>query len=184
MCFLAQLGAGQGTVDAPLNWKAVFDILLDALATVPSHYRFHDIDCLQHPTVDTAAADDLLSACGTLHALQRKADIVSAFCIIFGLDIATTKLRTFHLQWGNGNLDLAPSDDPAQQSFQDTLLVHTGRWIPQTVRLASTGVMKHLGVHWDMRYDGASIYQLILDNLEAAISVHHSVLPRDQAGGP
>ena len=70
-------------------------ILLDALATVPSHYRFHEIDCLQHLTVDTAAADDLLSACGTLQALQHKADIVSAFCIIFGLDIATTKLRTF-----------------------------------------------------------------------------------------
>ena len=94
LCFLAQLGAGQGTVDAPLNWNAVFDILLDALATVPSDYRFHDIDCLQHSTVDTAAADDLLSACGTLQALQHKADIVSAFCIIFGLDIATTKLRT------------------------------------------------------------------------------------------
>ena len=47
LCFLAQLGAGQGTADAPLNWNAVFDIRLDALATVPSHYRFHDIDCLQ-----------------------------------------------------------------------------------------------------------------------------------------
>ena len=30
--------------------------------------------------------------------------------------------------------------------------------------------MKHLGAHWDMRYDGAFIYQLTLDNLEAAIS--------------
>ena len=109
------------------------------------------------------------SACGTLKALQHKADIVSAFCIIFGLDIATTKLRTFHLQWGNGNLDLAPSDDSPQQA-PDTLLVHTDRWIPQTVRLASTGIMKHLGVHWDMRCDGASICQLTLDNLEAAIS--------------
>ena len=164
LCFLAQLGAGQGTVDAPLNWNAVFDILLDALATVPTDYRFHDIDCLQHYTVDTAAADDLLSACGTLQALQHKADIVSAFCIIFGLDIATTKLRTFHLQWGNGNLNLAPSDDTHQHS-PDTLLVHTGRWIPQSVQLASTGVMKHLGVHWDMRYEGATIYQLTLDNL-------------------
>ena len=92
--------------------------------------------------------------------------------ILYGvvLDIAATKLRTFHPQWGNGNLDLAPSGDPAQRAPPDTLLVHTGRWIPQTVRLASTGVMKHLGVHWDMQYDGASIYQLTLDNLEAAIS--------------
>ena len=90
-------------------------------------------------------------------------------CIIFGLDIATTKLRTFHLQWGNGNLDLPPGDNSSQHP-PDTLLVHTGRWIPQSVRLANTGVMKHLGVHWDMRYEGATIYQLTLDNLEAAIS--------------
>ena len=57
-----------------------------------------------------------------------------------------------------------------QQPPPDILLVHTGRCISQPVRFASTGVMKHLGVHWDMRFDGATIYQLTLDSLEAAIS--------------
>ena len=149
LCFLAQLGAGQGTVDAPLNWNAVFDILLDALRTVTSEFCFQDIDGFRYPTDDTAAADDLLSTCGTFKALQKKANIVSAFCIVFGLDIATAKLRTFRLRWGNGNLDAAAESDDAIDAPEatDTLLVHTGRWQAQRVPLARDGVMKHLGVH-------------------------------------
>ena len=53
-----------------------------------------------------AAADDLLSTCGSLDCLQLKAEVVSAFCIIFGLNIATNKLRTYHVRWGNKNTDL------------------------------------------------------------------------------
>ena len=55
------LGAEQGNIDAPLNWNAVFDILLDALAAVPSNFHFHDIDCLQKFTVDTDDLRRLLS---------------------------------------------------------------------------------------------------------------------------
>ena len=55
---------------------------------------------------DIAAADDLLSTCGTLKSLRLMAEVVSAFFIIFGLDIATFKLRTYHFRWGNENTDL------------------------------------------------------------------------------
>jgi hypothetical protein len=44
---------------------------------------------------ETAYADDLLSGARTQEALQRKADIVSTFCMIFGLQLSTTKLRRF-----------------------------------------------------------------------------------------
>ena len=115
LCFLVQLGAGQGTVDAPLNWNAMFDILLDALRTVTSDFCFQDIDGFQYP-IDVTAAEDLLSACGTFKALQKKANIVSAFYIIFGLDIATAKLRTFHLRWGNGNAAEEDETDDAPAS--------------------------------------------------------------------
>ena len=55
---------------------------------------------------DTAAADDLVSFAGTHRALQAKADIVSGFCLIFGLEVAVKKkLRCFHLSWGNGERD-------------------------------------------------------------------------------
>ena len=98
--------AWQGTVDTLLNWNAAFDILLDALRTVASDFCFQYIDGFQYPTDDTASADDHLSASGTFEALQKKANIVSAFCIIFGLDIATAKLRTFHLRWGKTSTPL------------------------------------------------------------------------------
>ena len=133
----------------------MFDILLDSLRTITSDFCFQDIVGFQYPT-DDIAADDLLSACGTFKALQKKANIVSAFCIIFGLDIATAKLRTFHLRWERkprrccrGGRDGNASETP------DTLLVHTGRCQAQHVTLARDGVMKHvMGVHWDMRYRG------------------------------
>ena len=48
--------------------------------------------------------DDLVSFAGTHEALQAtslsKADIVSAFCLLFGQEVAVHKrLRCFHLKW-------------------------------------------------------------------------------------
>ena len=37
---------------------------------------------------------DLITLCATLKSLQRKADLIPAFCIIFGVDIAIMKLRS------------------------------------------------------------------------------------------
>ena len=48
---------------------------------------------LDHYTHNPAYMDDLIVPSATLKSLQRKADIISAFCIIFGVDIAIPKLR-------------------------------------------------------------------------------------------
>ena len=50
---------------------------------------------------DVCFADDLTSYSANLHGLQRKADIVSAFTIVAGLDVALAKFRAFHLVWSN-----------------------------------------------------------------------------------
>ena len=50
--------------------------------------------------MDTAYADDLLSPASDLELLQRKANIVSAFAMIFGLEISITKLRSLFMEWG------------------------------------------------------------------------------------
>ena len=39
-------------------------------------------------THNPAYMDDLITPSARLESLQRKADIISAFCIIFGVDIA------------------------------------------------------------------------------------------------
>lgn len=136
MAFQAALGAGQGTVDAPTNWNAVFDILLDALSTITSHFTFQDVYGFAMETIDMAAAVDLLSTCGTLECLRQKAEVVSAFCIIFGLDKATNKLQTYHVRWGNQNKDLLDANsEPYREpdgSTPGTTLLYTQEagWTP------------------------------------------------------
>ena len=45
--------------------------------------------------------DDLIIPSASLESLQRKADIISAFCIIFGIDIAIQKLRSYMASWSS-----------------------------------------------------------------------------------
>ena len=60
----------------------------------------------------------------TLVARQRKAEITSAFCIIFCVDIAIHKLRSYIANWSSVKI---------QTNL--TLLVHIGDWVAQTVEL-------------------------------------------------
>jgi len=69
--------------------------------------------------------------------LQLKADIFSAFSIVFGLDIAHTNLRTFlHLPDGT----IQP----------DELIIHTTQWTPQSIPVATKGVLKALCNKYDI----------------------------------
>jgi hypothetical protein len=96
-------GIGQGAVESCVIWNAVFDILLTALRmdrhkTDPLYYlNGFELTVAEHP----AFADDLLTMAATVLGMQRIADIVSAYALIFGFDIRVDKLRTLFLQWGN-----------------------------------------------------------------------------------
>ena len=85
---------GQGDVGSPTNWNAVYDILLVALANLPNQLHIIGPNGKLHPVPTIGYADDLLSAAGSLEALQQQADLVSIFAMIFGLEIAHSKLRT------------------------------------------------------------------------------------------
>jgi hypothetical protein len=94
--FQSETGTGQGNIDSPLNWTSVMDILLRALEEANRH-PFYVRTCT--PTgngldvaPDIAYADDLISLTSRLEGLQYKADIVCAFCLVFGLEIAVPKL--------------------------------------------------------------------------------------------
>ena len=50
---------------------------------------------------DQAYADDSLTPCSDIETLQRKADIVSTFAMIFGFDISIKKLRSLIMEWGS-----------------------------------------------------------------------------------
>ena len=78
---------------SPTTWLAFFDILLVAL----SHIKEDNILLPGLPgklilAYDPAYMDDLITPSATLELLQKKVDIISAFCIIFGVDVAIKKL--------------------------------------------------------------------------------------------
>jgi hypothetical protein len=154
--FTAEVGTGQGDVTSPLNWIAFFDILLCALDTTDPDKPLIRAKGRILPTRDTGYADDLVSVMTTLSGLQRKADIVSAFAIVFGLDIAITKLRACKVEWGQEN-----PDNPTC----DTLKVHSYGWTDEDAQLVSLSTqktsstreaLKYLGVLFDFSNDDFS----------------------------
>ena len=82
----------QGNVDSTEKWAAFFDPLLCALDMVDEgHFYYQSEGGDSRTAEDTAAADYLVSFAGTHRALQAKADTVSGFCFIFGLEVAVKK---------------------------------------------------------------------------------------------
>jgi hypothetical protein len=92
MGFVAQRGTGQGDVSSPFIWNAVYDMLLCALDTARSgpFYTLAHTGELQ-PVEHIAYVDDLITIRSTLTGLQEAADVVSGFCCLFGLTLATAK---------------------------------------------------------------------------------------------
>ena len=176
-CFQAQVGTGQGDVASPFNWNSFFDILLRALATVdttPLYVR--STEHLLHPTEDSGFADDLISISAKGDGLQQKADIVSAFSIVFGLDIATQKLRAVQIHWGHEN-----SDFTADLS----LAVHHGHWTNTThVPLLSydhpqAKAIKYLGVLFDYDNSGRTQLDTTIKQIERDFQALHRKYSRD-----
>ena len=172
--FEAEVGTGQGDVGSPLNWIAFFDILLCALDSDSTDRPMVRAKGKVHQTRDTGYADDLVSIMTTLFGLQRKADIVSAFAIIFGLDIAIAKLRACKVEWGQEN---------PQPVTQDSLQVHTFGWLEEDVQLVplatqatsnTAEALKYLGVLFDYANDDSSSHSHILTMLRQKLDILHS----------
>ena len=82
----------------------------------------------------------MISLVARFKALQDKADIVSAFAIIMGMDIVVSKLRAFHLQF---------SDEEIARNNPTHLILQLFGWEEVEVPMASEGDLKHLGVLHD-----------------------------------
>ena len=123
--FFPETGTSQGDTPSPTNWNASLDVLLRALHAIdPTPFMVRTENKLSHQE-DTAYADDLFSISARREGLQKKADIVSAFTIIFGLKIAIHKLRSFAKCWG---------EEPSNQTLTDyDLLVHDTGWISTAI---------------------------------------------------
>ena len=78
------------------------------MGEIPSGFKTQDIDGKIKMVKDVAFADDLISVTGNLEGLQQKADVMGAWCVITGVEIATKKLRTFGKEWGMKKVEGRP----------------------------------------------------------------------------
>jgi len=141
LTFPCERGTGQGDVSSTLQWNGFYDILLTALSTVQTGKFYTQSTLLNKALPDNAFADDTLSFSSDKPTIQEKADIVSAFSIIFGTDLRADKLRNLYLSYGSE--DRTPEEP-------HTLTVHTqddhNRWQPNIVPVRTEGEFPHLGV--------------------------------------
>ena len=125
-------------------WKAVMDNLLTAIEMADEDPVLilgpdHELRALK----PGCFADDLLAAATGSSGLQKLADVVSAFCVVFGFDIKVAKLRAFLLQWGyEQELETEP-----------TVELHIRHWERvETVKLLPDGNFKFVGIlHNDIK---------------------------------
>ena len=84
-------------------------------------------------------ADKHVSTAATLAGLQRKADILSAFTVLFDMELSPAKLRV---------AVFGPIVAP-DQTQPSTLTIHGPDWTPIWVPLRTSGTIKMLGVVFD-----------------------------------
>ena len=170
--FFGITGTPQGDTPSPTNWNAAFDILLRALESANLFPFLTRSGSHLHPVQDTAFADDLFSISARREGLQLKADIVSAFASIFGIRIATTKLRTFAKCWGS---------DPSGWTHGDYhLTIHNELWEPTEIPVlyatlrSIDSVFRYLGVQIDSNNLYHHQHRLLLKQIrETATMARH-----------
>eukprot|EP01041_Mallomonas_annulata_P006771 gene6771-biopygen3259 len=124
--FDAERGTGQGDVTSPLCWTALFDILLRMLDAVDRDpFMCRGANGRLYCAGETAFADDMESTTATNTAMQTKAEVVSAFCLIFELSISPAKLRRYFQDWSR-NVTASELVD---------MIVYTSGWQPITMNM-------------------------------------------------
>eukprot|EP01042_Synura_sphagnicola_P036588 gene36588-biopygen10818 len=161
LSFNPERGTGQGDIHSPFTWLAVYDVLLTMLEQTPSsEHQF----LLRHPdgslyvARDICFADDLQSFGSTLEGLQRTADLVSTYAMVFNLSIASHKLRAFYFR----GTAPPPSDPPY-------IIVHSPGWTPHPVYLKSEGTFKSLGVEYPINPGDSTSFSAMKQKLLVAI---------------
>ena len=156
--FVRERGTPQGDVSSPHAWTAFFDIALRALSlTDPSsHFQMATARDATTTVSDLGYADDLVSLSSSLAGLQLKADLMSAFALLFDLTISAPKLRA---------ACLGPSPpDP-------TLVIHGPGWTPTPIPIRTQGTIKILGLTIDISTSQTTQPQLTRAHLTQAATI-------------
>ena len=146
--FVCDRGTGQGNTDSPTCWNAVFDIALTALS-LDSQLRGmeHFATAANGNTMQTSEigyADDLVSVHGLASEIQRKAEIMSAFCIICGVSLSYKKLRRAVQHWIG----------PTRPDHHIPMKIYEYGWKPRDIAIKVDGATEFLGGLHDLLHTG------------------------------
>ena len=161
--FCPERGTGQGAIDSPLKWNLVFDIIatglriLDQQEATPILVVSEDNEVYEHK--DLLYADDHLAPSEQVEKLQKKADLVSAFCIVLGLKLSHTKIRRVVQHFTHPrNADLVMSTT-----------VYSAGWIPHVVPAHTSGAIEFLGGIYDVDNTGSSTLEWLKTKATVAV---------------
>ena len=132
--------------------------MLEQTPSSEHHFLLRHPDGSLYVARDICFADDLQSFGATLEGLQRTADLVSTYAMVFNLSIASHKLRAFYFR----GLASPPTDPPY-------ILVHGPGWIPHPVYLKSEGTFKSLGVEYPINPGDSTSFSVMKQKLLVAI---------------
>lgn len=136
--FYPERGPGQGDPPSPPNWTAVADIpatglrLLDEQLDQCNLVTSEDNETYKHE--DILYADDSKFANQQAEIIQKKAELLSAFCIVLGLQLSESKLRRL-LQ------NFLPDKT---KHLAKSMTVYTTGWVPHVIPIQSTGASEFL----------------------------------------
>ena len=134
--FEAERGDCQGAPPSAIHWIIFFDILNRAMEIEARQeiYLRTSVWTLQKAQ-DVAFVDDLQSVAPTMSALQGKADIVSAFAIVMGMELSIKKLRFLVAHYGENDSGREERERREEEGLgtEETLVVHLRGWTPHYV---------------------------------------------------
>ena len=142
--FSPERGACQGGQDSPLKWVIVFDMvatglrLLDTQEASPTYVATEDNYVYEH--TDTFYADDHKASVARAEMLQKKAELVSAFCIVLGLELSEKKIRRVVQSFVH----------PRYSTEVLSTTVYSAGWVPQIIKVQNTGCTEFLGGIYDV----------------------------------
>ena len=163
--FDAERGTGQGDPHSPAKYLFCDDIIATGLRILddeaPSTYvGAEDYEVYVHD--DIGYADDKESTSHSDEHIQLKAELFSAFTIVFGLKFSQSKIRRVFKNF-------LPSS--VQHKVND-MLIYTSGWVPVPIAVTTTGATVYLGGIYDTDNSGKGA----LDHMLQTAQLHCNAL--------
>ena len=161
--FCPERGTGQGLTNSPTKWVIVFDIIatglrqLDTTEAIPTYVGGEDNEVYEHKCI--LYADDHKAASRRAEMIQKKAELVSAFCIVLGLELSEKKIRRV--------VQFFVPERLREEVLTTT--VYSAGWVPKEVRVQTTGYTEFLGGLYDTDNSGCTTLDWLKTKAEIAV---------------